>query len=289
MNYIVVDFEWNQPRFEQKPIREPFYFDSEIIEFGAVKLDENFKPISEFRKFVRQVFYPTMNGKVARLTRISTSDVVGARDFVDVFDDFCNWCGDEYALMTWGPTDVPVLMENMIMHGLPVDQMPVCYDLQRIFTREVMRMDGQCSLENAVAALNLTADRAHDALNDARNTARICGFLDLDEYMEEYRTCYVDYEQAEVDHAIHDNEERTQLGTFTCPYCGEQVSPHDPWVFGHSASACATCSDGEEFLVSLYHSRIDDTHYIYKRIVIEMNDDIWDFYANKCDLAGQAV
>lgn len=38
MQYIVLDLEWNQPRAEQKIITEPILFDSEIIEFGAVKI-----------------------------------------------------------------------------------------------------------------------------------------------------------------------------------------------------------------------------------------------------------
>ena len=290
MNYIVIDFEWNQPRLDQKMIREPICFDSEIIEIGAVKLDEEFKPVAEFRKYVRPVFYPIMNGKVSRLTRITSKDVACAREFPDVFEDFLAWCGDEFALMTWGPTDIPVLIENLMMHGYSVGaNLPVCYDLQRIFTREVMRYEGQCSLENAITALNITGDRAHDALNDARNTARVCEYLDLKEYMDEYRLVYVDYAQMVLDHAVHSNEERTVIGTFTCPFCGEEVSPHDPWVFGKSASACATCQEGDEFLVNLYHSRISDTEYVYKRIVMEMNDDIWDTYAGRCDKVGMSV
>ena len=38
MQYIVLDLEWNQPRAEQKIITEPILFDSEIIEFGSVKI-----------------------------------------------------------------------------------------------------------------------------------------------------------------------------------------------------------------------------------------------------------
>ena len=36
MNYIVLDFEWNQPLTEQDTISDTFPFDSEIIEIGAV-------------------------------------------------------------------------------------------------------------------------------------------------------------------------------------------------------------------------------------------------------------
>ena len=37
---IVLDLEWNQPLDAGGAIREPFFFDSEIIEIGALKLRE---------------------------------------------------------------------------------------------------------------------------------------------------------------------------------------------------------------------------------------------------------
>ena len=70
MNYIVLDLEWNQPQYGQQAIREPFAFDSEIIEFGAVKLNDRFEPIDEYCGFVKPKFYPVLNGFVSRLTKI---------------------------------------------------------------------------------------------------------------------------------------------------------------------------------------------------------------------------
>ena len=35
---IVLDLEWNQPLDTGGAIREPFFFDSEIIEIGALKI-----------------------------------------------------------------------------------------------------------------------------------------------------------------------------------------------------------------------------------------------------------
>ena len=51
-SYIVLDLEWNQPLDRDSTIREPFFFDSEIIEIGALRLNERFgrpaasKPLS---------------------------------------------------------------------------------------------------------------------------------------------------------------------------------------------------------------------------------------------------
>lgn len=83
--------------------------------------------------------------------------------------------------MYWGPDDLPVLMDNLLMHGLDA-ALPDGYDLQRIFGHEIMRDDRQCSLERAMELLRLKPDRAHDALNDARNTVRVCGRQDLERW-----------------------------------------------------------------------------------------------------------
>ena len=69
-SYIVLDLEWNQPMPGQETITQPFRFDSEIIEIGALKLNNRFEEVSEFKSLVRPVFYPAMNGHVVQLTKI---------------------------------------------------------------------------------------------------------------------------------------------------------------------------------------------------------------------------
>ena len=43
MNYVILDMEWNQPMREQEQLREPFPFASEIIEIGAILVNEDFE------------------------------------------------------------------------------------------------------------------------------------------------------------------------------------------------------------------------------------------------------
>ena len=57
-SYIVLDLEWNQPMPGQETITQPFRFDSEIIEIGALKLNNRFEEVSEFKSLVRPGFYP---------------------------------------------------------------------------------------------------------------------------------------------------------------------------------------------------------------------------------------
>lgn len=80
-SYIVLDLEWNQPMSGQEIITRPFRFDSEIIEIGALKLNNRFEEMSEFKSFVRPVFYPAMNGHVVQLTKIRPQELEKAPVF----------------------------------------------------------------------------------------------------------------------------------------------------------------------------------------------------------------
>ena len=151
-SYIVLDLEWNQPMSGQETITRPFRFDSEIIEIGALKLNSRFEEMSEFKSFVRPVFYPSMNGHVVQLTKIRPQELEKAPDFPAAYAAFRDWCGEDCCLCTWGPDDLPVLMDNLLMHGLDA-ALPDGYDLQRIFGHEIMRDDRQCSLERAMELL----------------------------------------------------------------------------------------------------------------------------------------
>ena len=77
MHYIVLDFEWNQPLSEKEMLMEPFPFDSEIIEIGAIKLDESFQTVDEFKTFIRPQFYPHLSNAVVQLTKIRPQELPG--------------------------------------------------------------------------------------------------------------------------------------------------------------------------------------------------------------------
>ena len=55
MNYLVVDFEFT---FYKRPVGRPRAFFAEIIEIGAVKLDENLNECGKLQNFVKPHFFP---------------------------------------------------------------------------------------------------------------------------------------------------------------------------------------------------------------------------------------
>ena len=71
----------------------------EIIEIGAVMLDENMVEINSYKTYVKPRYSTEIFKKYENLTGITTNMVVGAPGFERAFQDFCKWCeksGEEY-------------------------------------------------------------------------------------------------------------------------------------------------------------------------------------------------
>ena len=111
MNYIVFDLEWNQsPNGKEDSVDHlPF----EIIEIGAVKLDEGFCQVGEFHKLIRPQVYKKLHFKISEVTHMDMRKLCqeGQR-FEDVIREFVEWCGEEeYCFCTWsekrGPDRAP--------------------------------------------------------------------------------------------------------------------------------------------------------------------------------------
>ena len=100
MRFIIFDLEatcWKN---------EPFSDKMEIIEIGAVALDENGVDESEFGCFVRPVVHPKLSDFCRSLTSITQSDVNGAQTFALAFARFVEWAGAEpLILVSWGDFD----------------------------------------------------------------------------------------------------------------------------------------------------------------------------------------
>ena len=101
--------------------------------------------------------------------------------------------------------------------------------------------------------LRLKPDRAHDALNDARNTARVCGSMDLERCMEEYCLRYIDYGPDRLAGRVGGlpypdlpaAQADPQLTALTCPYCGQPLTLGE-WTRkdGNTMLAYARCNEG---------------------------------------------
>lgn len=187
MNYIVLDMEWNRPEHSVRLVKNPIVLHGEIIQIGAVMLNEQMEEIKSFEVKIHPKFYTKMNKKIAELTSISDKDLENGVPFAGAIEQFRKWCGTDSILLTWGPCDIEMLEENLIMHELDCGWIPENFDAQLMFDYQETMENRDYSLDYAVYYFGIRGIKAHDALNDARDTAEVIRRLDLNEFIREER------------------------------------------------------------------------------------------------------
>ena len=189
MKYVVMDLEFNFPRKASlRSENNGILLESEIIEIGAVRLNESLEQEDEFCSFIKPTAYKTINDEVKKVTGITTDMMWGGGDFQAVVDEFLKWCGDDYAFVTWSNNDIFTLEDNMLYHGMDIEDLPECYDVQPMFDDQISMNERNMALNYAIWKLGIkvSGDHLHDALCDALETVEVMKKLDLSEGLDEY-------------------------------------------------------------------------------------------------------
>lgn len=185
MNYIVFDLEWNQsPKGKEGAIDHlPF----EIIEIGAIKLDENRNPIGEFQQLVSPSVYSQIHYKISEVTHLDMKTLQREGvPFSEAISRFLAWCGKDFWFVTWGSMDLTELQRNMVYFGeeIPFPMPLLYYDLQKLYSLEYHGGDEKMSLDQAVEEMGIPVDEEkpfHHALDDAFYTGQIMAKMGFDQ------------------------------------------------------------------------------------------------------------
>ena len=173
-NYIILDLEWNQGAQQEELSQMPF----EIIEIGAVKLDNEKREIGRFSRLIKPQVYRTMHYMNEKIIHIKMQDLEGEQGFPEVYRDFLKWCGHDgdYIFCTWGDLDLTELQKNIRYFDLPaMSDGPIRYlDIQKLYS--IAKEDGKIrrTLEYAVNDMDIAKDDSfHRALADAAYTVEV--------------------------------------------------------------------------------------------------------------------
>ena len=131
MFHVFLDFEMNPTtnpvRRGQRNARTktpPPSLRMEIIEIGAVKLNQRYEQIDSFSCYVQ----PTLNHvtkKVTEITGITDETLVGAVDFAQAMADFVEWIGQEpVRIYAWSESDKKQLLAELRYKKLYNGQLP---------------------------------------------------------------------------------------------------------------------------------------------------------------------
>ena len=178
MNYVIVDFEMNLIAREEKEAKKICGY--EIIEIGAVILDEQLVVMGEFKTLVKPQYNQVIYQRYESLTGISTDMVIGAPVFNIAYEMFVNWCesyGEDYEVYAWSENDYNQLVAEMELKGYSNEEMkkPLTrwYDFQKEYMNK-LGLEKVLSLEKAVNYAGMEFQgKIHDALWDAKNTAEL--------------------------------------------------------------------------------------------------------------------
>ncbi len=179
MQYIVLDLEFNQafpfktgPSYTTIP-ECPF----EIIQIGAVKLDEHFTLLDRFNQLIRPQIYPRIHPFVEKITGITEEMLKDQPLFPEVFQDFTDFIGTKDAVLcTWGGDDIKSLFKNILYYDLELTSITDrILNVQSYASQFLHQEAGRAiGLKNAVTALQIPiTDPFHDALHDAEYTAEV--------------------------------------------------------------------------------------------------------------------
>lgn len=170
MNYIIFDLEascW---------LGRPPHGVNEIIEIGAVKVNNYGEVTSSFSKFVKPTINPILSDFCKKLTSISQKDVDKAKKFPDTIQEFQDWIGadeDNYILISWGKYDRTQLAEDCILHKLETDWLDHHYNLKPAY-KSLKSLKDEPGLKKAVKMEGFEFTGIHHrAISDAENLAKI--------------------------------------------------------------------------------------------------------------------
>ena len=244
MQYIIMDLEWNQPisytSAAYRNVGENLIF--EMIQIGAVKLNDDLEVVDTFTQLIRPVHYVRLHPRIKRITHISQEDLEEAPLFTEALTRFADFCGQDYALITWGCDDVSVLEQNKRFFHCGIELSDI-YDMQRVYGEMIGNTKERQGLQAAMAHFEIDPDEEkpfHNALNDAWYTAMV-----LRRLPDPAKVLQYPLKPKMLQHSARSREMKTELrlrGSIgavlscsaakqpPCPVCGKKLDVPEGYV-----------------------------------------------------------
>ncbi len=184
MAFIIIDLEFNNLEgihkyypdlFTKYPSLENVELDNEIIEIGAIKLDNYMKPLNEFKAYIKPSVIPVLNPKISEITGITEKDLENGLSFQEGMEKLSELIDDGDVICSWAKDDIIEIINNALYYKYKnLGWLKNYLDLQEYSTK-ILAKKKSLSLKNALEDLKIKVDNSklHDALNDAIYTAEV--------------------------------------------------------------------------------------------------------------------
>ena len=284
MYYVILDLEWNNTYG-----RKTKSFINEIIEIGAVMLDENLNEVSRYSSFIRSQIGKKLRGSVKQLTHITNEDLDSGIPFTKAISELRRWIGSrENTVITWGDGDIRVLIENCrYLNGIEIIPFLSNYaDLQSYF-QSIFNTPPSRQVGLSAAAQLLGIDEEnyshHRALDDSLLTADLFRkIFNPATFPAQIRPCTRDfygrlsfkpYVIGNINNPLVDKSKLC----YTCETCGKPAKRLTEWRFVsrhfRALFYCPNCD--QKVKVGVSFKKLYDRVEVKKTsvVVVESKDD----------------
>lgn len=269
MNYIIMDLEWNNAY-----VKSTKKFINEIIEIGAVKLNEELEIVDTYSELIKPVVSKKLRTRIKDLTHITNEEVLTGKPLDEAVSLLEEWIGEDALIMTWGDTDIRTMLSNFkcFLKKDKIDFIKKYADLQR-YCQCFINMENvqQAGLSYAAQCLEIDAEKFphHRALDDSLLSAECFKKVYNKEKLDEFiKICDSDFYarlafkpyviKSKSDPLIDKN-----LFNCYCDICGGKVETLKKWKFMNQSFRgifyCENCN--REFRVNLrikkFYDRLD--------------------------------
>ena len=264
-----MDLEWNNAYMKSTQ-----KFVNEIIEIGAVKLNEQLETIDTYSELIKPAVSKKLRTRIKDLTHITNEDVFGGKPFKEAISLLEKWVGDDAIVMTWGDTDIRTMLTNFkcFLKKDKIDFIKQYADLQR-YCQCFIDMENvqQAGLSYAAECFQIDAEKYphHRALDDSLLSAECFKKVyNKDKLNEFIKVCDADFYarlafKPYVIKSKNDPLIDKNLFNCYCDICGGKVEILKKWKFVNQSFRgvfyCANCD--REFRVNLrikkFYDRLD--------------------------------
>ena len=250
MNYVIIDLEWNGSY-----VKKVHGYFNEIIEIGAVKLDETLREVDRFQAIIHPAVSKKLTDLVTNLTSITDEELTDGGTFTGAMAGLRRFIGKtETVVLTWSTTDLLVLLENY-RYFCKTDTIPFMHayvDLQAYYQQRMeLPNTQQVGLSAACEQLSVNEEDVahHRALDDSILTGRVLQKIyDADSFKQIllpadaafYRriTCKNRYATDRDDPLV-----KSEYLHFACPQCGKELATDGKWRgYNRALSANMHCT-----------------------------------------------
>lgn len=278
MNYVILDMEWDSAYHKLHK-----RFINQILQIGAVKLDENFNIIDIFDVTVKSSFSKRVSRRFTELTGITKEMMLDGISLSDAVNKYNTWLGDDTVTITWSNSDLYTMAENekLLLDGIKF-KIQKYLDLQ-VFIQGELRLLGheiksQISLAHAAELLGITTDN-YD-LHTAKDDSLLCAALLKKHYNEAafgklikdtadpdfYRQLYF---KPYYISRINDDRVQKETHVFYCEKCESKLRRSTKWKYHNNwFNANFVCADcGKKYVCRVSYKQTFDKLVVRRRIM----------------------